>query len=158
MNAAVAKFIKEELIKDRPLILWGHSLGGFVCTNLLSELEAVDGLVLETSVRNAKEVADIATPWFAKPFVRVVISEELAQFDNVAALAGRDLPILVLGAGEDKTLPVPLSRNLSGALEAAGHDVVYAEFENANHISIATEPDFPQTVRKFLAYALNFQE
>ena len=154
MNVAVAKFVKEELASERPLILWGHSLGGFVCTDLLSRLEGIDGLVLETSVRNAKEVADIATPWFAKPFVRVVISDELAGFDNVAALSGHDLPILVLGAKEDKTLPVPLSRNLSGALKAAGHDVAYAEFEKANHISVATQPDFPEIVRDFLEHAL----
>lgn len=151
MNTAVSDFVKKGLIDGRPLILWGHSLGGFVCTELLAEFETVDGLVLETSARNAKEVAAVATPWFAKPFVRVVISEEVARFDNVDALAGKDVPILVLGAGQDRTLPVRLSRDLADALTDAGHNVAYFEFENANHISIATDDGFPLIVDAFLA-------
>jgi len=41
----------------RPLILWGHSLGGFVCTDMMQYFSNVDGIVLEASATNASDVS-----------------------------------------------------------------------------------------------------
>ena len=150
MNEKILRFARELTGNGRPLILWGHSLGGFVCADMAPSLEGLDAIVLETSARNATVVANTIPPWYAKPFVRFNISEGVAGFDNVSVLANVSVPILVLGAGKDRTLPVRLSRGLANDLKAAGHKVTYAEFPDANHISIATEPAFPGVVEVFL--------
>ncbi len=154
MNRSVARFA-EELTKDgRPIILWGHSLGGFVCTDMVSALSRVDGLVLEASARDAAAVARSVPPWFAKPFIRINIADGLARFDNVDALNGFTEPVLVLGAKKDKTLPVRLSRRLARDLRRTGRDVTYAEFSDANHISIGTVGEFPDVIESFLERSL----
>ena len=150
MARAVVDYVDEKASDGRQVILWGHSLGGFVCADMAPAFARVDAVVLETSARNAAEVADSASPWFIKPFVKVSIEEAVSRFDNVSALDGVDVPILVLGARRDKTLAVWLSRKLAGDLLDAGHNVTYQEFAGANHISVATDAMFRPVVEAFL--------
>lgn len=150
MNHAVAKYAEALVQSGRPIILWGHSLGGFVCTDMISAFKRVDGLILETSARNAAVVAETVPPWFVKPFIRIKIAETLTQFDNVTALEGFEAPVLVLGARKDLTLPVRLSRELAKDLKQAGQNVTYEEFAEANHISVATVDRFPVVIEAFM--------
>jgi len=54
-------------------------------------------------------------------------------------------------AAKDKTLPVKLSRKLADGLNAAGADVTYVEFLNANHISIPIQDEYQANIKSFLA-------
>ena len=151
MSHAVVDFVDKKAADGRPVILWGHSLGGFVCADMASAFNRVDAIIFETSAPNAAEVADSASPWFAKPFVKIIIAGEVSRFDNVTALDGLGVPLLVLGAKRDKTLAVWLSRKLAADLETAGHDVTYHEFADANHVSVATADGFRGVIDSFLA-------
>lgn len=143
--------LANELARDgRPVILWGHSLGGFICANMIPALASVDAIVLEASARNAESVAKASIPVITRPFVRAEISPSLQDYDNVAMLEGFDGPILILGGRRDRTLPVQLSRELVAGLKASGNTVNYVEFRRANHISIPTDPDFADTIQKAL--------
>jgi len=148
-NQALANSLNAARDKRRPLVLWGHSLGGFVCADLSTRLDRLDGLVLEATATNAKEVSDAVMPWYAKLFIRAKTSPSLDAYDIVETLDTVDAPILILGAAKDKTLPVALSRKLSAGLQAIGRDVTYAELPNANHISIPTQESFLSTVEGF---------
>lgn len=149
-NQALADYLNKEVNPTRNLILWGHSLGGFVCADMVERLNSVDGIILEATATNAQDVSAAVIPWYAKIFIRARTAESLDAYDMTETLKTADAPILILGAAKDKTLPVSLSRKLSTELKAAGRDVTYAEFPDANHISIPTQEDFLPTVVGFV--------
>ena len=149
-NQTLANYVNAEMSGARNVILWGHSLGGFVCADMVSRLNAVDGIILETTATNAQDVSKAVMPWYAKMFIRARTAESLDAYDMVETLKVTHTPILILGAAKDKTLPVELSRKLSTDLKAAGRDVTYVEFPKANHISIPTQKNFLTTVEDFI--------
>ncbi|MGH6949797.1 MAG: alpha/beta hydrolase family protein [Vitreimonas sp.] len=143
--------LARELSSGRDLVFWGHSLGGFVCSRLLRETPEADGVILEATARNALEIGQAWRPWYATPFVRLSVEENLARFDVAEALGGFEGPILVLGARRDRVLPVRLSRSLNQALRGHGSRVTYVEFPDAEHLDISWQPDFPGAAAPFFA-------
>ena len=150
-NQTLARYVTSELGTRRPLILWGHSLGGFVCTDMVQYIEAVDGIVLEATARNAQDVSKAVMPWYAKLFISPRVSDSLGAYDLVESLKSFDAPILVLGAEKDKTLPVALSRKLAKGLSEVGANVTYVEFPDANHISIPTQSAYPSMIATYIS-------
>jgi pimeloyl-ACP methyl ester carboxylesterase len=130
------------LADGRPIVFWGHSLGGFVCSKLAERMPDVSGLVLETTARNAAEVARAWMPSALQPFVWPKISPSLRSYDNVLATKSLKVPILVLGAGLDDTLPVSLSRSLAKDLGEQSSDVTYHEFPQALHWNVPSQADY----------------
>lgn len=59
---------------DQPILLWGHSLGGFVCAEMASTPYPVSGAVFETTAANAQEVAEAwklgTSPFYASVSMR----------------------------------------------------------------------------------------
>lgn len=134
---------------ERPLIFWGHSLGGFVCSGMARETPTTDGVVLETTARTAREVAVAWTPWYARSLVSVEVADTLASYDVAVALRGFRGPVLVLGAGRDRVLPVELSRSLYAALRAQGTRAEYVELPEASHADAPREPGFAPAVARY---------
>ena len=124
------------------VMVWGLSLGGFICGEIVGQSPKVSAVIYEATARSARDAASAATPLYAKPFVRVNIADSLSQYDTAAALDGFDGRVVVLGAGQDRQLPVKLSRQLAEALERRGRDVVYLEFDEAGHLSIPAADGF----------------
>ena len=150
MRKELVSFVQERAA-GRQLILWGHSLGGFVCSGLAELLPETDGVVLEATARNAAEVAKAWTPWYAGPFVRIKIEEGLKSYDNANSLKAFKGPVLVLGATQDKTLPVQLARSMNKALEELGVDVAYVEFKDGGHSNLPGQPGFADAINAFFA-------
>ncbi len=150
MRNELVSLVREKA-SGRQLILWGHSLGGFVCSSLAELLPETDGVILETTARNAAEVARAWTPWYAGPFVRVKIEEGLKAYDNANSLKGFKGPVLVLGATQDRTLPVQLARSMHRSLEALGVDVAYVEFKDGGHSNLPGQPGFSDAISSFFA-------
>jgi pimeloyl-ACP methyl ester carboxylesterase len=142
-------------IGDRDLVFWGHSLGGFICARLAERAEGADALILETTARNAAEVAAAWKPWWAGAFVRITVADSLAGYDSAAAAKAFGGPVLVLGGRKDTTLPVKLARSLAAAADALGADVRYVEFAEAGHRTVPDAPDFTATIDAFLLPLLN---
>lgn len=145
MGEALAEKVRVEA-QGRKLVLWGHSLGGFVCADLARRLPETDGVIFEASARNAARVADAWKPWFLGPLVRVNIAEGLGGYDNALALKERDVPVLVLGGRKDRTLPVKLARDLARTLEKQGARVDYVEFPQGVHSDFPGQSNFPQVI------------
>lgn len=134
------------------VVVWGHSLGGFVCSRVVTALGAqVSRVVLETSAQNAAQVAKVWVPWYAKPFYRIEINAGLTSYDNAAALRGFSGKVLVLGAGKDRVLPASLSRSLHEGLQGAGVNAGYHEFPKATHFNVDEQPEFRAVIEQFLA-------
>jgi len=135
--------------EGRPLIAWGHSLGGVVCTDAAVKARA-DVLVLETTTPGARAAVD-QQAGLMRPFVRVNMAPALASIDVPAALEGFGGKILVLEAGRDETLAPALSRRLARELEERGLRVERLVFPNAGHNDVGRQPDFESRVAGALA-------
>jgi pimeloyl-ACP methyl ester carboxylesterase len=150
LGEVLPQWVREQAA-GRTLVLWGHSLGGFVCADLARRLPETRAVIFEATARNPQEVAKAWTPWFAGPFVKINIDPGLAAYDNAKALDGFAGPVLVLGGTKDRTLPVQLARDLHAALEADGRDVTYVEFPDGVHSDFPGQANFPQVIADFFA-------
>lgn len=150
MRGELAKLIREKAA-GRKLVLWGHSLGGLVCSELVRELPETAGVIIETSARNAAEVAKEWTPWYAAPFVRIEIADSLRGFDSANVLKGFKGPVLVLGGEKDETLPVGLARSLGKALKDEGVDATYVEFKGGGHSDLNMQASFNSTMATYFS-------
>ena len=130
---------------ERPLVFWGHSLGGFVCAQMASRSSAVDAVVLETTAPDVKSVAESFKPgWLPVP---LSYDKALLAYDTPRALAEFDGPVLILGAGRDRVLEVALSRKLAEALP----DATYLELPEATHYSAGFDPRARAAISEMLA-------
>lgn len=135
--------------EGRPLIVWGHSLGGVVCSEAAQRTRA-DALVLETTTPSARAVLD-EEAGLMRPFVRVRMAPALAAVDVPATLEGYPGRIVVLEAGRDDTLPAPLSQRLTRELKGRGLTVERLVFPRAGHNDVGDQPDFHARVAGALA-------
>jgi pimeloyl-ACP methyl ester carboxylesterase len=132
---------------DRPLIFWGHSLGGFICAELAAASRGVDAIILETTARNVQEIAKAWKPWWAP--VRLRPDPGLMSFDTADALSGFPGPVLIIGAGRDSVLPVKLHRDLASAVAAPL--ARYIELPEATHYSAGFDPLTVEAVQNLVA-------
>lgn len=135
--------------EGRRLIVWGHSLGGIVCSEMAVRTRA-DLLVLETTTPGARATVNQQVG-LMRPFVRVILAPALETVDIPAALNGYPGKVVVLEAGKDDTLPAPLSRALARRLEAQGNRVERIVFPTAGHNDIGRQPDFVARLTTALA-------
>ncbi|RZJ30072.1 MAG: alpha/beta fold hydrolase [Brevundimonas sp.] len=126
--------------EGRKLIVWGHSLGGIVCSDMAVHTGA-DILVLETTTPGARATVEQQVG-LLRPFVRVTLAPALETVDIPAALNGYAGKVVVLEAGKDDTLPPALSRALVRRLEAQGNTVERIVFPAAGHNDVGRQPDF----------------
>ncbi len=141
----------DTLAAERPLVLWGHSLGGPVCAALASASRQVDALVLETTASTLDEMMEARKPWFTPPGLQLELARGLESYDIPAALKRFDGPIMVLAAGKDATFPVKLERSVAERLKASGHNVLFLEYASADHMNSAMNGRFVVDASGFFA-------
>lgn len=149
MLATLAEDLNQQAI-ERPLIFWGHSLGGLICAELAARVQQTDGLILEATGASAQSIVTSIAPKIAGPFLRFKLDPRLKSYSIPGALQDFTAPVLVLGATLDKTLPVKLARELYEILEHEGHNVIYEEFPQANHLSLKAAPLLKRKIKQFL--------
>lgn len=98
----------DEQAKDRPLVLWGHSIGGLICSRIAQESREVDAIILETTALSPQRLAKDRT--WAIPIVDVQVQGDWRAFDIPEMLSGFSGPVMVIGAEKDTTLQVSLAR------------------------------------------------
>lgn len=149
-GSAIADFLKAEKQRTgRKMVAFGHSLGGFVCADLVERSGVFDGMVIETSAQNIEQVVKARTPPVIGIFLKPKIDNNLRAFDVARSLKDFDGPVLVMGAAKDKVLKVKLSRALYKTLKAQGNNVSYEEFENSGHEDVYQAKKFPEVMRRF---------
>ena len=148
LSQYLASFRRDE---EQAVIFWGHSLGGFVCSELAGQSKIATAMIYEASAPSSEAAVEGAVPWYARPFVRAELDEVLIDFKSAEALPDMALKALVLGARKDRVLPVRLSQKLRDDLADAGHSVTYHEFRGANHFNIGFEEDLERVVSDFVS-------
>lgn len=144
------------LAKGRPLIFWGHSLGGLICPEIARLSGEVDAIVIETSAPSALALANTRKPGVVS-FVALDLVDGLKDYDTPKALSGFDGPILVLGAGKDAVIPVQQARDLADQLKAEGRKVEYREYGQASHSSAAMNSTFAKDAVAFFESAADLR-
>lgn len=135
----------------RPLIFWGHSLGGPVCSAMAARSREVDAVVLEATVATFTDLMDARKPWFTPPTFDLQLVDGLEVYDIPAALSGFSGHVLVIGAGKDSVLPIERQRAMSEKLKAGGLAVTYLEIERADHLNSALNTIFVGEATPFFA-------
>lgn len=133
----------------RPLILWGHSIGGLICSRMAEKSTEVDAIVLETTALSPQRMAKDKT--WALPIVDVQVQGDWRTFDIPIMLSGFKGPVMVIGAGKDQILPVPLAREVGDALTKQGLAVTYVEYPEAVHANATMSSDFARDAAAFFA-------
>jgi pimeloyl-ACP methyl ester carboxylesterase len=122
--------------RGRPLIFWGHSLGGAVCASMAGRTPAARAMIFEASARNLGDARASASG---------------ARFDALEALKPMQGPVLILAGALDQTIPVRRSRSFAAAARDSRQDVAYVEFPDADHTDIPLARGFEARVTEFVA-------
>ena len=89
---------------DRPIVVHGVSLGGFVAAYVAAN-RAPAGLILEATAPDVTTWARNQIPTYAKPIVRVKIAPALQIQSNVDALKQYSGPLLLIAGSRDAITP-----------------------------------------------------
>jgi pimeloyl-ACP methyl ester carboxylesterase len=135
--------------KGRPLVIWGHSIGGLVCARLASKSREVDAIILETTALSTTRLAKDKT--WAIPVIDAQVQGEWKTFDIPQMLDGFSGPVLVIGAGKDNTLPAPLAREVDKALKDGDLNVTYVEYAEMGHLNATVNSGFAADGAAFFA-------
>lgn len=134
------------------LVVHGHSFGSFVAARLAGKRQ-LDALVLEGTGTNAEAYANNQIPWFAKPFVRINLDQELQAIDNRAALRSFQGPLLVISGGKDVQTPIGTSRELFDGLDNPRKR--FLAVSEAGHMNAMSKPQALSVYRAFLDGSYN---
>ena len=154
MTTAIIDYLNQQSFQ-RPLIFWGHSLGGPVCTRIAAQVPQSVALVLEATAGEAKKMARNLVPILVRPLIKFNIDPRLTNYDIPVNIVTFKKPVLMLSATKDRVIPIRQSRNLRDELLFMESDLTYHEFNNANHISITTDPAFKAVMASFLNQVLS---
>lgn len=132
---------------DRPIIVHGFSLGGFMASHVAANRTA-QGLVLEGTAADVETFARNQIPLYAKPVVRLNIAPALKAESNVIALKRHSGPLLVMTGSADTVTPPEFMKPLLAASPSANKRGFVAQ--GATHGNALTVPAARQAYGAFL--------
>lgn len=140
---------------DQPVVFWGHSLGGFVCSTMAAQYDVRPGarttaLILETTAPSVEAGVKAFAPRVLGIGIKLKLGKGFENIDIPKTLAARDFPVLVLSGAKDTILPVPLSRDLVAQMEALGKRPAYIEYPEGGHTNLKILASFNADIVDFL--------
>ncbi|MBD3299032.1 MAG: alpha/beta fold hydrolase [candidate division Zixibacteria bacterium] len=121
---AVYGYVRDQLgVDSSRIVLWGHSLGGAVTTELATR-RPCQGVVLEATFRSAKVMAGRMMPILPVSWLMTY------KLDNETAVAQLDVPIFFIHGTRDPVVPIDDSEILH---DLARHPFDLWRIEEAGH-------------------------
>ncbi len=109
---AAYRYVRDSLaVGPERIVIYGHSLGGGVATDLAARVPAA-GLILEGTFTSVPSVGQERYPWLPIG----LLAEN--RFDNAAKLPGVGKPLLILHARQDGTIPSAHGERLQAVARA----------------------------------------
>ncbi|MFN0181212.1 MAG: alpha/beta hydrolase [Gemmatimonadales bacterium] len=87
------------------IVIYGHSLGGGVATRLATQVPSA-GLIVEGTFTSVPDVGQARYPWLP---IRLLAAN---RFDNAATIPTLKVPVMVMHAEADQTIPFGHGRRL----------------------------------------------
>jgi len=143
---------------EKPMFIWGHSLGTGVAIQLSKQLcdqgSPPDGLVLESPFSNAYDAAKthpLAKPYSILPFYDEYMVKELKfAFQNDKWIQNVTTPILIIHDKSDHIVPFKLGRKLCLAARNYSLDVQCVDIdEKLYHKYIYKSKRLEEIIRNF---------
>ena len=130
---------RKDVNPDR-IVAVGRSLGSGVATYLAAE-RPLRGVILVSPYDSLVEVGRRHYPFLP---ISLMLRH---RFDSIARAPRIDTPLLCLVAADDRVIPTPHSRALFAAWRG---EKTWQEVANADHDSIAGEPEYWRSIAMFL--------
>jgi pimeloyl-ACP methyl ester carboxylesterase len=140
---ALAVFDHVNALFPGRVIVHGQSLGSFIGAGIASRRTPL-ALVLESTATNPMDWASANVPWYARPFVKISVTPQLARVDNVSAVSAFRGPGLVLVGERDRITPAALGRRVFDAMPGAPKEMLVAPGTGHNDVlsNDATRRDY----------------
>ena len=137
--AAVVAYMRGRLGEDRPVILFGRSLGSGVAA-LTARLESIDGLILMSPYRSLEQIARRRYPF-------APVGWMLRQnIDSTLAIDALQQPMLVLYSVRDRVVPTSETQAFLGLLKSTPEVI---EFVGPHNIALET-PELWTAIKAFV--------
>jgi len=115
-----------------PSILYGYSLGGAVALQL-TQLHEFDGMILQSTFTNLKQMAKVKFPNFP---VHLIAGNE---FDSLAKIRDVELPLILVHGMDDQTVPSWMGQQLFEACRSGRELVLVDGGAHTNLYAIAPD-------------------
>lgn len=143
-----------EVRGERPVVYWGHSLGGQVCAEMARLDPHASAMIVEASGPDIARMAEAVSPDWIDALTVLRPARNLHWLDAGASLGETTIPILIIDAEDDRVLPGGLGRELGEILDSPGRIVRMVTLSGAGHLNAPAHPDFHPEVRAFLEVVL----
>ena len=133
-EAAYKYLCSRDDVNSKKIILYGHSLGAFVATNLAKEYTFA-GLVLEGAISNATEMKDAAlqakAPWYIRWLVTVDADSSVLALNNLEQVKEIKIPLLVITGEKDDLAPPVMGEEI--VINAKSKNKKFVIIKNGEH-------------------------
>ena len=102
---------KAQAVPANRIVIYGHSLGAGVATELALHVDAA-GLIVEGAFTSVPDIGATVYPWFP---VRLIASQRFANIDKIGLVA---MPKLIMHASDDHIVPYAHGQALYAAARA----------------------------------------
>ena len=127
---AAINWLHSQGYKNQDIILYGMSLGSYTSTYTAYQMgqeESFKSLILEVPFDSLyATVKDVV--WAPLP-LNIIIKD---KYDNIPLIKNLKLPIFIMGAGQDKVVPLSRAKNLFEAVKVSKNIKIYPEAEHGN--------------------------
>ena len=130
-------------VGDRPIALFGRSLGGTVAAEVATRRPA-QGLILESTFTSAREMARRVLPL---PGIHLVTR---SRFDALEAVSQLTIPLLVIHGTADELVPFEMGKRLYEAAPVAKKKFRAVEGGHHNDTYFLAGPQYYETLKAFL--------
>ncbi len=135
------------------VILMGSSMGSMAAVSLAAQKrEGFAAIVLDSAPTNVAGWVANQVPWFAKPFLTVNISEDMAALDAERDLAQLQTPLLLTVGDADHITPLAFSQKLLAASNSPIKELHV--FHGAEHGESSDHAEYVTVLAGFLDRAL----
>ena len=129
-RAAWSYLTKDLAIPTEEIVVFGHSLGGAIAIDLMSEQRSAAGLIVQSSFSSMTNLA--RTQGWPNAFPLSLLLNQ--RFDSIQKVPKLDLPTLWLHGEDDGLIPADMSRDL---FQASVEPKTLKIFPGANHNDVA---------------------
>lgn len=131
-STSVAVYDAVKFRNPQPILVYGASIGGFMAVHVAGARNP-PRLLLEGTAPDARQWMASLIPWFARPFVRIRLSDSIANVDNVQRLSLFEGPILMMVGSRDTQTRPKLMRSFAAVMRTRGNEVLFVEIDDRGH-------------------------